>query len=561
LRLLDRGFAYVKRYREIISVLIKHGFGYAFDRFGLRPFRSLKERITRPKPLKEQLLQISEAERLRLAFEELGPTFIKFGQILSTRHDLIPEEYIRELSKLQDRVPAFEFIDAKKMVETELGKNLDEIFSEFDQKPIASASIGQVYRGRLSTGEEVAVKVMRPGIEEIIENDLLILMSMARFFEKHVKASKFFNPIGFIEEFSRVMRQEIYYTHEAKNADKFYKYFTGITTVRIPKIYWKYTTKHVLTQEYMEGFKITDIAKIEEAGLDRKKVSIDLSNAYLKMIFEDGFYHADPHPGNILVSPEGVIIFLDFGMAGIVDQYLRENLVNLMLAVQKADTDLLLETLSEIGLIRDIGEYDPMLKANLEDFINEYYSLNVKFIDPTEFLHNLINVLIKNGGRIPNNIMVLSKTLLMRDEISRLLDPEHNFADLVEPYIKKIVEKRTSISYIIKEIEKDLQGYERFIKGFPKQVQHILKKVEKGTIKFELEHRGFESLVEELDILSNRLSFSVIIAALIVGSALIIQTRMQPSLFGVPFLGIFGFILAGILGLGLLISIIRSGRW
>ncbi|MCZ7405432.1 MAG: AarF/ABC1/UbiB kinase family protein [Candidatus Methanoperedens sp.] len=561
MRLLDRGFAYVKRYREIISVLIKHGFGYAFDRFGLRPFRSLKERITKPKPLREQLLQISEAERLRLAFEELGPTFIKFGQILSTRHDLIPEEYIRELSRLQDQVPPFEFIEAKKMVEKELGKNMDEIFSEFDQKPIASASIGQVYRGRLTTGEEVAVKVMRPGIEEIIENDLLILMSMARFFEKHVKASKFFNPVGFIEEFSRVMRQEIYYTHEAKNADKFYKNFAGITTVRVPKIYWNFTTKHVLTQEYMEGFKITDIAKIEEAGLDRKKVSIDLSNAYLKMIFEDGFYHADPHPGNILVNREGVIIFLDFGMAGIVDPYLRENLVNLMLAVQKADIDLLLETLSEIGLIRDIGEYDPMLKANLEDFINEYYSLNVKFIDPTEFLHNLINVLIKNGGRIPNNIMVLSKTLIMRDEISRLLDPEHNFSELVEPYIKKIIEERTSISYIIKEIEKDLQGYERFVKGFPKQVQHILKKVEKGTIKFELEHRGFENLVEELDILSNRLSFSVIIAALIVGSALIIQTRMQPSLFGVPFLGMFGFLLAGILGLGLLISIIRSGRW
>jgi ubiquinone biosynthesis protein len=561
LRLLDRGFAYVKRYREIISVLLKHGFGYAIDRFGLRPFRSLKERITKPKPLREQLLQISEAERLRLAFEELGPTFIKFGQILSTRHDLIPEEYIRELSKLQDRVPPFEFIEAKKMIEKELGKNIDEIFSEFDQKPIASASIGQVYHGRLLKGEEVAVKVMRPGIEEIIENDLLILMSMAKFFEKHVKASKFFNPVGFIEEFSRVMRQEIYYTHEAQNADKFYKSFAGITTVRIPKIYWKYTTKHILTQEYMEGFKITDISKIEEAGLDRKKVSIDLSNAYLKMIFEDGFYHADPHPGNILVSGEGVIIFLDFGMAGIVDPYLRENLVNLMLAVQKGDIDLLMETLSEIGLISDVGEYGSMLKANFEDFINEYYNLNVKFIDPTEFLRDLIDVLIKNGGRIPNNIMLLSKTLIMRDEISRLLDPEHNFSELVGPYINKIIEERTSISYIVKEIEKDLLDYAGFVKGLPKQVHHILKKVEKGTIKFELEHRGFENLVEELDILSNRLSFSMIIAALIVGSALIIQTRMEPSLFGVPFLGIFGFLLAGILGLGLLVSIIRSGKW
>ena len=561
MRLLDTGFAYVKRYREIISVLIKHGFGYGIERFGLRPFRSIKERITRPKPLREQLLQISEAERLRLAFEELGPTFIKFGQILSTRHDLIPEEYIRELSKLQDRVPPFEFIEAKKMVEKELGKNIDEIFSEFDQVPIASASIGQVYHGRLSTGEEVAIKVMRPGIEIIIENDLLILMSMARFFEKHVKASKFFNPVGFIEEFSRIMRQEIYYTHEAQNADIFYKNFAGITTVRIPKIYWKYTTKHVLTQEFMEGFKITDLAKIEEAGLDRKKVSIDLSNAYLKMIFEDGFYHADPHPGNILVSREGVVIFLDFGMAGIVDPYLRENLVNLMLAVQKTDIDMLMESLSEIGLISDVGEYGSMLKANLEDFINGYYSLNVKFIDPTDFLRDLIDVLIKNGGSIPNNIMLLSKTLIMRDEISRLLDPEHNFSELVEPYINKIIEERTSISYIVKEIEKDLQGYARYVKGFPKQFHHILKKIEKGTIRFELEHRGFESLIEELDIVSKRLSFSLIIAAFIVGSSLIIQTGIPPLLFGMPLLGIFGFVLAGFLGLGLLISIIRSGKW
>ncbi len=561
MNLFDRGVAYVKRYREIISVLIKHGYGYAIDRFGLRPFRSLKERITRPKPLREQLLQVSEAERLRQALEELGPTFIKFGQILSTRHDLLPKEYIKELSKLQDRVPPFEFIEAKKMVEKELGKNIDEIFSEFDPKPIASASIGQVYRGRLSTGEEVAVKVMRPEIEEIIENDLLILMSMARFFEKHVKASKFFNPVGFIEEFSRVMRQEIYYTHEAQNADRFYKSFAGSMTVRIPKIYWKFTTKHVLTQEYLEGFKITDIEKIMEARLDRKKVSIDLSNAYLKMIFEDGFYHADPHPGNILVSGEGVVIFLDFGMAGIVDPYLRENLVNLMLAVQKTDLDLLMETLSEIGLISDIGESSSTLKANLEDFIDSYYSLNVKFIDPTNFLSDLINVLIKNGGRIPNNIMLLSKTLIMRDEISRLLDPEHNFSELVEPYIKKIIEERTSFSYIMKETEKNLRGYARFVKDFPKQFHHILKKVEKGTIKFELEHKGFESLIEEMDVVSNRISFSLIIAALIVGSSLIIQTRMSPSLFGVPLIGIFGFFIAGFLGLGLLISILRSGKW
>lgn len=557
--LLDKGYTYVKRYREIVNVMIRYGFGYLLDRFGLRPFRSFKEKLTRPKPIREQLLFLSEAERLRLALEELGPTFIKFGQILSTRHDLIPEEYINELSKLQDRVPPFEYAEAKKVIEKEFGKNIEEIFSSFDPVPIAAASIGQVHHARLSEGDEVAVKVMRPEIEKIIETDLFILMSLARFIEKHVKESKFFNPVGFIEEFSRVMRQEIYYTHEAKNADKFYKNFAGSTTVKIPKVYWKYTTKHILTHEFLEGIKISDIAKIEASGLDRKNISTNLANAYLKMIFEDGFYHADPHPGNLLVSREGAIIFLDFGMAGYIDPLLRENLVNMMIATQRNDIELLIETLDEMGLISDIGS--PSLRINLEEFINKYYSMYAKFIDPTEFLRDLIDVLIKSGGRFPTNVMLLSKTLIIRDEISRKLDPEQNFAELVEPYVKKIIEERSKVSYIINETEKTLLDFARMIKSFPRRVNHLLIKAEKGKLKIELEHQGFESLIEELDITSNRLSFSMIISALIIGSSLVIQTRMSPNLFGVPLLGILGFFIAGFLGLGLLYSIIRSGKW
>ncbi len=561
MRLLDRGYAYARRYREITGVLVRHGFGYAVERYGLRPFHSLKERLSKPKPLREEMLLLSEAERLRRALEELGPTFIKFGQILSTRHDLIPEEYIGELSKLQDRVPPFEFAEAKKTIEKELGKSMDDIFLSFDQEQIAAASIGQVYHAKLKSGEDVAVKVMRPGIEDIIETDLLILMDIARFAEKHIKASKFFNPVGFIEEFSRVMRQEIYYVHEAQNANKFYRNFKGDNTVKIPKIYSEYTTNHVLIQEYLVGIKITDIEKIDAAGLDRKKITINLSNAYLKMMFEHGFYHADPHPGNILVSENEVINFLDFGMAGIVDPFLRENLVDLMVATQRKDIELLMETLSEMGLISDVGDWSFSLKANLEDFIDRYYSLTVKFIDPTEFLRDIIGVLIKTGGRVPNSIMLLSKTLLMRDEISRRLDPEHNFSELVEPYIQKILDERSRISYILEETEKNVVDFALLVKAFPKRFHHILKKVEKGTVRFELEHRGFESLVEELDIVSNRLSFSMIIAALIVGSSLILNARLPPIVFGVSLLGIIGFLLAGFFGLGLVISILRTWKW
>lgn len=559
MRFLDKEYAYIKRYREIIDVLIRHGFGYLLDRYGLRPFRLLKYRF-KPKPLKQHLLSLSEAERLRLALEELGPTFIKFGQVLSSRQDLIPEEYVHELSKLQDRVPPFDYTEVKRCIEKELGR-IEEIFLWFDPEPIAAASIGQVHRARLFDGQEIVVKVMRPGVEKIIEIDLAILMSLARFAEKHIKESKFFNPVGFVEEFSRVIRQEIDYTHEAQNADRFYKNFEGSTIVRIPRVYWKYTTKRVLTMEFLDGFKVSDIVKIEEAGLDKKKISTNLAYAYLKMIFEDGFYHADPHPGNILISKKGVIIFLDFGMAGFIDPILKENLVSLMIAIQKSDIDLFIEALTEMGFIVDIGVEDHIFRTRLEELINRYYSLNIKFIDPTMFLHDVIDIVMKSKGKIPSNIMLLSKTLVIREEISRLLDPEHNFAELVEPYVKRMIKERTSTSFILKEASKTMWDVARLTRVLPKRINHILSKVEKGTLKLEIEPHGIDAVIEELDIMSNRLSFSMIIAALIIGSSLIIQTGMPPTFFGVPLLGIFGFFIAALLSIGLLISIIRSGRW
>ncbi|MCZ7401831.1 MAG: AarF/ABC1/UbiB kinase family protein [Candidatus Methanoperedens sp.] len=560
--LLDKQYAYVKRYREIVDVMVKHGFGYLVDRFGLRPFRSFREKLFGPKPLKEQMLLLSEAQRLRLALEELGPTFIKSGQILSTRHDLIPTEYIQELEKLQDRVRPFDFSEARNVIEKDFGgKKIEEIFQKFNPEQIASASIGQVYRATLSGGEEVAVKVMRPGIEELIENDLSILMSLAKFAQKHIKESKFFNPVGFVDEFSRIIRLEIDYTHEAQNANRFFLNFKESENVKIPKIYWEYTTKHVICQEFLEGLKITDIEKIEAQGMDRKKICLDFSYAYLKMIFEDSFYHADPHPGNILVSPVGKIIFLDFGMAGHIDPLLRENLTNLIIAIQLNDVDVLIEALTEMGLISDMGSESPLIKLKLDELLTNYYDLSSKFINPSDFLRDLIAIFAGTGGKVPSNIMLLSKTLIIREEISRKLDPEHNFGELTQPYVKKMLTDRAKASHLFKEAEKTISDLVRLMKNFPKRVNHLLAKAEKGTLKLELEHLGLDGLVEELDIMSNRLSFSMIIASLIVGSSLIIQTRMSPSLFGVPFLGIIGFLIAGFLGIGLLISIIRSGKW
>lgn len=560
MRLLDNEYAYVKRYRQIVDVMVKHGFGYLVERFGLRPFRSFREKLFGPRPQIEPLQVLSEAERLRHALEELGPTFIKFGQILSTRHDLVPETYITELARLQDMVAPFRYDEAREVIEKELGKKIEDVFLSFDPEPIAAASIGQVHRAKLLEGDEVAVKVMRPGVEKLVEIDLAIMMSLARFAEKHIKESKFFNPVGFVEEFSRIIRHEIDYVHEAKNAERFYTNFAGSQTVKIPKIYWNYITRHVMTQEYSDGIKISDIAQIEASGLDKKKITIDIANAYLKMVFEDGFYHADPHPGNILVTREGIIVFLDFGMAGYVDPELRECLVNFVVAIQRNDVGFLIEALTEIGLVVD-GSDSPAFRIKLEELINQYYSMTTKFIDPARFLRDLIDILIKSRGKIPSNIMLLSKTLVIRDEIARKIDPEHNFAELVEPYVKKMIGERTSPTYILKETARAVWDFARLVKSLPRRVNNILAKAEKGTMKFELEHRGFEALVEELDVTSNRVSFSLIISALIVGSSIIITTGMSPRFFGVPLLGIFGFFIAGVLGMWLIISILRSGKW
>lgn len=561
MNLLDKQYAYVGRYQQIVDVMIKHGFGYLVDRFGLRPFKSFRDKLFGPRPLKDEMLSLSEAKRLRLAFEELGPTFIKFGQILSTRQDVVPQVYLQELEKLQDKVPPFEFLEAKKVIEKEFGKKIEDIFHTFNPEQIAAASIGQVYRAALNGGEEVAVKVMRPGVEDIIETDLAILSSMARFAQKHIKESKFFNPVGFIDEFSRIIRQEIDYTHEAQNADRFFLNFTGSGTVKIPKMYREYSTRHVLCQEFLEGIKITEIDQLEKSGLNRKKVSNDLANAYLKMIFEDAFYHADPHPGNILVSHDGKIIFLDFGMAGTIDPLLRENLTNLIIAIQLNDIDVLVETLSELGLISDVGSESPLIKIKLEELLNKYYTLSSKFIDPTAFLRDLIDVFSRTKGRVPTNLMLFSKTLIIRDEISRKLDPDHNFGEMTEPYVRKMLEEKGKASHLIREGMKAASEIVHLMRNFPRKISHLLTKAERGTLKLELEHIGLDGFVEELDIISNRISFSLIIASLIVGSSLIIQTRMSPTLFGVPLLGIIGFFIAGFLGIGLLISIIRSGKW
>ncbi|CAD6490398.1 MAG: protein kinase UbiB [Candidatus Argoarchaeum ethanivorans] len=552
---IDKQYKHAQRYREITEILIKNGLGYLLDRFNLRPYQKLKRAIHRKKPV----LPTDEAERLRKALEELGPTFIKFGQMLSTRYDIIPSSYITELSKLQDEVPSFDYQIAIREIQQELQTPPEQIYKHIEEKPLAAASIGQVHRATLATGEEVIIKIKRPDIENIINTDLEILSSLAHFAEKYMPEIRRYNPVGFIEEFSRTLRNECDYIKEARTAETFKKDFEDRQEIIIPTIYRKYTTRSILTMEYIKGTKITETAILRKNNINLKQVAEKLSNAYFKQIFEKQYYHADPHPGNILVTGDGNIAFLDFGIAGRLDRETLNNISSLLIALIQHNINKYIEILIEMEFL-DEDRINTSLRFEILDLIDTYYETSIKHIDTTELLKDLISLLTRYNGRIPANIMLLSKTLSLLEEIGRKLDPDYNFAELAEPYIKRLIKQKTQPGTIAKNTIETLAQTVGTLHKTPARIDKILKRIERGTLKIEFEDRGIREVTTELGTSANRLALSIIISALIIGSSMFIQKDMQPQIYGVTLIGMVGFLIAGALAFGLAINILQSGK-
>ncbi|CAD6491693.1 MAG: protein kinase UbiB [Candidatus Argoarchaeum ethanivorans] len=552
---IDKQYKHAQRYREITEILIKNGLGYLLDRFNLRPYQKLKRAIHRKKPV----LPTDEAERLRKALEELGPTFIKFGQMLSTRYDILPSSYITELSKLQDEVPSFDYQIVTREIQEELQTSPEQIYKHIEEKPLAAASIGQVHRATLATGEEVIIKIKRPGIENIINTDLEILLSLAHFAEKYMLEIRRYNPVGFIEEFSRTLRNECDYIKEARTAETFKKDFEDRQEIIIPTIYRKYTTRSILTMEYIKGTKITETAILRKNNINLEQVAEKLSNAYFKQIFEKQYYHADPHPGNILVTGDGNIAFIDFGIAGRLDREILNNITSLLIALIRHDINKYIEILIEMEFL-DEDRINTSLRFEILDLIDTYYETSIKHIDTTELLEDLISLLTRYNGRIPANIMLLSKTLSLLEEIGRKLDPDYNFAELAEPYIKRLIKQKTQPGTIAKNTIETLAQTVGTLHKTPARIDKILKRIERGTLKIEFEDRGIREVTTELGTSANRLALSIIISALIIGSSMFIQKDMQPQIYGVTLIGMVGFLIAGALAFGLAINILQSGK-
>ncbi len=551
---LRRRHKHLKRYREIANILLKHGFGYILHQLGLAEFLSIPRKVLFKKEC--GIEQFSMAQRVRLVLEELGPTFIKVGQIMSTRPDLLPPDYISELEKLQDRVSAFEFDAVKQQIERELGQPLKELFAEFNPKPLAAASIGQVHRAVLPGGQEVVVKVQRPDIEQIIETDLEIMYDVARFLENRSTWAEMYSFVEMVAEFDRTLHEELDYNAEGRNADIFRKNFAGDPGVLIPMIYWEYSTRKILTMEYVKGVKLNNLLAIERLGLNRSALARKVSQAIFKQILIDGFFHGDPHPGNLAALPGERIVFMDFGMVGYLVEETKSKIGNLMIALVSKSAGTVMKAVLDLGVVpKNVDK--KLLRRDIDLLQRKYYEIPLSQISLSEALNDIMGVAFKYHIRMPTEFALLVKALLTLEGVARELDPELSIVKVAEPFGKRLLMERLSLQTLAKTAVKNLREFGDILFLLPKQVSDMLDLVAEGELKLKHQFPQVDEVLARVNIMTNRLAFSIVITGLIIGSAFL--ARKGSVLLGQVPVAEMGFLVTGVMGFWFLVSILRSG--
>lgn len=555
---LARTYRHVQRYREIAKVLLKHGFGDLAATLGLRrhlPFRHRRK----IRPGTEEPPLPTRAERIRLALEELGPTFVKLGQFLSTRRDLLPGPLIFELEKLQNTVTPFPGAEARQLVERELERPIAELFRQFSETPLASASVAQVHEATTLNGVHVVVKVQRPGIEGTIRTDLEIMEQLAGVMERLVEGAEVFEPVRIVQHFSGILRRELDFLSEAAHIERFSRCFAGDSRIHVPRVYRELTTERLVTLEFVTGVKVSDLDALRAADLDPEVVAERGVELMFEQVFTHGFFHADPHPGNILVRPDHVICFLDYGMMGVLSRRYREQLSNLVLGLVSRDER---QITAAIFRLSGYNRYErvEVIEADAADFIEQHLYRPLEDIQIGEVLNELTKMLVLHDIRMPPQFFILTKAITTIEGVGRQLSPEFDVIQHMAPLAKKLLRERMGLRHLTSGFLASALELQSLIRDLPTDVSEILRLFKRGEVRVKFEHRGLEQMIHTHDQISNRMVFAIVLAALIVGSSIMVLSDMPPKWHGIPLLGVMGFLVSGVMGFWLLYSILKHGK-
>jgi ubiquinone biosynthesis protein len=553
-----RSVRQLQRYREIIRVFIRHGFGELVDTLELLPYLSLPRRLLRRgKPAPSRL---GVPQRLRLVLEELGPTFIKLGQVLSTRPDLLPTAYITELTKLQDTVPPEPWSSIRTQLDSELDAPLEEIFTDFEPVPIAAASLSQVHAATLPDGTPVVVKVQRPNIQTLIETDLEILFDLARLVQERTPLGEIYDLAEIAEEFAITLRSEMDFGREGRNADRFRDNFAGEPYIHVPRVYWDFTTRRVIVLERISGIKIDDIEALDAAGYDRDRIALHAARMIIQEVLEDGFFHADPHPGNFAIMPGETIGVMDFGMVGNLSHRVRTDLIRLYIVAVQLDEEGIVDQLIRIGVLQ--GALDRLgLQRDIARLLRKYHGMPLGDIRAHEVVEDIMPIAFRHNLRLPSDLWLLGKTMAMMEGVGLRLVPDFDMFAVFEPYVRRFIRQMASPRTWGPTVIRSGSDWADLMRIIPRVSSQVLTRIERGEMEIILNHKGLDQALARIDRLANRLSLSMLLAALIVGLAMLIPMFDFGEQWNLATVVVItGFAGASLLGIWLIISIWRSTR-
>jgi ubiquinone biosynthesis protein len=505
-----------------------------------------------------EISQLEAPVRIRRALEELGPTFVKLGQLLSTRVDMFPPHWIAEFEKLHSQVPAVPYELLHPSLVEALKGNPNEIFAEFDPVPLAAASIAQVYRATLKDGTRVVVKMRRPGIENVIRADLRILEHAAKLLESEMPDSRRYDPVQIVSQFRRSLNRELDLAKEARNIDQFARHFADDPLVKIPRVYWEFTNDRVNVQEEIVGTAGVSPDKLRASGLDPKLLAARGADTVLRMVLEHGYFHADPHPGNVLFLPDNRIGMIDFGMVGMLTQPRRHQIVDLLHALTLKDEQALLQVLLEWSGESEIDE--DRLAYDVTELLQSYDDLQLKDVKIGGLLNDITALMRDNNLLLPADLILLFKTLITLEGLGQQLDPEFHMIDHVTPFVERIIQQRYTPGALFARGRKSVREALEVVADLPRDLQHLLRDVRRGRMKIDLDLKRLDHFGHQLDSASNRLTMGILTASLVIGSSIIMTVEGGPKLFGLPLFGLLGFLIAFFNSLWIIFSIWRSGK-